>query len=205
MLDYLTADILTQLCEAAPEDAEKYVEPLREAMLRFDITSKESVAAFTATLGVESANLSKMREGLNYRDPERLARLFKRAFDLDHNGTLSPLEVQAAAPYCHNPAALNEKLYNGFCGRGGIQITWEKNYRHQAEKLGFPYVEQPELLEEPYHAMLTAASYWDDIHGNDIADNMVAVTRAVNGPALMHLDERQQRYEDNLALLETLA
>jgi putative chitinase len=107
-------------------------------------------------------------------------------------------------PYAKNPDALSQLLYGGYHGRGILQLTWEKNYKAASDALAFDYVDNPDLLLEPEHATLTAAWFWKTNGCNEAADrgDMKAVTRIVNGPALMHLAERQDMYERALSVLQ---
>lgn len=159
---------------------------LDAAMCRFDIDSLQRQAAFLATVSIESQQLTKLEEGLYYRDPERLARIYPRAFK----------NAAAAVPYARNPKGLGDLLYKGYWGRGHLGLTWRRNYERASEALGYDYVGTPAMVAEPKHAALTAAWYWHDAGCNGPADaeDMTEVTRRVNGLALMHLDERKAQY-----------
>lgn len=161
-----------------------------QACERFKILAPTQLAAFCASVSVETARLTAMEESLYYRDAERLAKLFRRVFDIDKDGKIEPDEIDAARPYCRMPKELSLKLYGGYHGRGGLMLTWERNYALQTVKLGYPYLREPELVMKPEHAMLTAASFWDDSRCNDVAHDMDEVTLRVNGPARLHLAER---------------
>lgn len=178
---------------ASMANAIRFAEPLTEAMDRFQINSDRRQAAFLATVAIESQNLSKVEEGLYYKDPERLAKIYPRAFK----------NASEAAPFARNPASLGKLLYGGFWGRGLIQMTWEKNYRAAGLALGFDYISQPDLVLQPEHAALTAGWFWDSNKCNVPADreDMTGVTRIVNGPALMHLAERIEQFHKNLKVL----
>lgn len=174
-------------------NAKVYHQHLLDGMERFNIDSLQRQAAFLATVSVESAHLSAVEESLYYKDPDRLARIYPRAFK----------NAAAAVPYTHNPKGLSELLYKGYAGKGLIQLTWRRNYERASEALGYDYVGNPSLVAEPKHAALTAAWYWHDAKCNDPADkgDMPEVTRRVNGPALMHLAERKAQYETALKVL----
>lgn len=174
-------------------NAKVYHQHLLDGMTRFNIDSLHRQAAFLATVSVESAHLSAVEEGLYYRDAARLARIYPRAFK----------DAKAAEPYTHNPKGLSELLYKGYAGKGLIQLTWRRNYERAGEALGYDYVGDPSMVSQPKHAALTAAWYWHDAGCNAPADkgDMVEVTRKVNGPALMHLAERQEQYEIALKAL----
>lgn len=189
---------LEQLMQAtgAPEFVcKKYLDALNAAMEKFDITTPEQKAAFIATIVIETGTLRWMEENLNYRNANRLANIFKRAFNGDPD---------AASPYVENPLALSEKLYNGFHGRGMIQLTWEKNYKACGEALDVDLVVEPKLLTTPEYAALSAAWFWSKNGCNNVADDMAKVTRIVNGPAMLHLKERQKQYEIALVAFKGL-
>lgn len=160
------------------------------AMERFSIDNPTRIAAFLGTVAVETLYLTKMEEDLYYRDAKRLAGLFQRVFDLDHDREISEEEVKQAIPYTRNPKGLSMRLYDGYHGRGGGQLTWERNYRLHGDKLGYDYKGQPGMLTEPFHAMLSAASFWDEIKANEVAHDMDEITLRWNGPRRLALAER---------------
>jgi predicted chitinase len=102
-----------------------------------------------------------------------------------------------------NPAALSQKLYGGFHGRGLIQLTWERNYKACGDALGIDFVSNPASLLEPSNAAMSAAWFWKENKCNLPADagDMDRVTRIVNGPAKLHLKERIEWYQKGLAAL----
>lgn len=185
--------VLADCTGATMANAIRYAEPLTFAMERFEINTPKRKAAFLATVAVESMNLSKVEEGLYYKDPVRLAKIYPRAFKT----------AADAVPYAKNPDGLGQLLYGGYWGRSLIQLTWEKNYKAASRDLEEDYVSNPDLLLEPEHASLVAAWFWFSNGCNIPADkgDMVGVTRIVNGQALMHLAERVEQYEKNLEVL----
>lgn len=191
----MDAQTLARCTGSTVADAEKFAQHLAEAMDRFGINTPRRQAAFLATVAIESQRLTKTEESLYYKDPQRLADLYPRVFQ--HSGA-------KAAPYARNPAALGQLLYQGYWGRGLIQLTWLKNYQAAKQSLGFDYVLHPELVLEPMHAALTAGWFWDDANCNSPADagDMRGVTLRVNGRALMHLAEREAQYKVALEVLQ---
>ena len=188
-----TVEQLAAATSAPYGNAKTYHQPLLDGMTRFNIDSLQRQAAFLATVSVESQQLSKMEEGLYYKDAARLARIYPRAFK----------SAADAEPYARNPKGLGDLLYKGYWGRGHLGLTWRRNYERAGEALGYDYVGNPTLVATPKHAALTAAWYWHDAKCNDPADkgDMTEVTRRVNGPALMHLAERKAQYEIALKAL----
>lgn len=174
-----------------------FVPALNRAMARFDIGSPVRQAAFLAQVGHESAQLTKLSESLYYKDPVRVAQLFKYGFDLNRNGRVEPSEVADAEAYLRNSQKLGNRVYadrmgNGpeasgdgyrYRARGLIGITGRDMYRLCGQALGLPLVEQPELLEQPQHAALSAAWYWWDRGLNELADAGLfdRITRVING------------------------
>ena len=180
----LTTEQIARACGAKIEDALRFTAPLNDAMTRFEINNANRQAAFLATVAVESAHLSTTRENLFYRDAARLVSIYPRAFK----------NVAEAEPFARNPKALGDKLYNGYFGRGLIQLTWQANYIAAGDALGFDYFRNPELVERPDHAALTAAWFWHNTGCNPLADrdDMREITRRINGPRRLHLEERTQ-------------
>ena len=68
-------------------------------------------------------------------------------------------------------------------GRGLIQITGRANYMACGEGLGLDLIKQPELLEKPQHACMSAAWFWSTKGLNTLADagQFDRITRRING------------------------
>ena len=193
----LTEQQLLQILPNARPVAGVFVSALGSAMERFRITTPVRQAAFIAQVGHESAHLTKLSESLYYKDPERVAQLFKYGFDLNRNGRVDPAEVEAAKGYLRNSEKLANRVYGGrmgngseasgdgyrYRGRGLIGITGRDMYRLCGKALELPLLEHPELLEQPQYAALSAAWYWWDRGLNARADAGLfdQISRAVNG------------------------
>lgn len=178
-------------------EARLFLEPLRAACGRFKIDSPKRIGHFLAQCGHESAMFTTMVENLNYTRPDRIAALFKAA-----------RTPGVAATLVRNPEKLANLVYanrngNGppssgdgfrYRGRGVFQLTGRANYRAAAAALGRPYEEEPELVAKPEDAALTAAWFWDSRKLNPLADkgDVVAITRAINGPLLVGLQHRTE-------------
>jgi len=173
------------------QDATTYYPHLVKAMQQFEITSIRRVSAFLATLSIESDKLSKVQEGLYYTNPVRLYNVFKSRF----------ASIEEANQYIKNPRKLSLKVYDGFHGRGLIQITGVGNYKAAQEASGYPYVTYPDMLLQPMHAAMSAAWFWKKNGCNAVASNMKRVTRIVNGPALLKLEERIALYDAGIQTL----
>lgn len=188
----------------APTQARQFAEPLAAACARFDINTAARIASFVAQLRVESADFTRLEENLSYTTPERIRAVFPSRVP----------SLADAARLVRNPQALANRVYasrlgNGpeasgdgwrYRGRGVVQLTGRANYADAAESLARPYVERPELVAEPADACLTAAWFWHSRKLSILADSAQwdAITRAVNGPAMLHADLRRQHAEQAL-------
>lgn len=186
----LTVEQLAKGTGSTIISAFKFHQHLNDGMRRFEIKTPRQIAAFLATVGIESAHLTATEESLYYRDAARLADIYKRAF----GGVPAKAE-----PYIKNSRKLSELLYEGYHGRGLIQLTWERNYAAATVALGYDYLHDPALVCQPRHAALTACWYWHNSGCNAPAEagDMREVTELVNGPKLMHLKERTALYASN--------
>lgn len=189
-----------------PTQARQFVEPLAAACARFAIHTPARIAGFVAQCRVESAGFTRLEEGLFYTTPERIREVF-------------PSKVPSladAARLVRNPRALANRVYAGrlgngdeasgdgwrFRGRGLIQLTGKAGYNDAAESLARPYITSPELVALPADACMAAAWYWHTRKLNVLADSgqWDAITRAVNGPAMLHAHERRQYAEQAVAV-----
>jgi hypothetical protein len=96
---------------------------------------------------------------------------------VETNYTFLPIKELGGISY------LSSKPYYPYYGRGFIQLTWEKNYKHYGDLLGINMVENPDLALEPNAAASILASFFKE-HGVDIAANQcnwVKVRTIVNG------------------------
>jgi putative chitinase len=176
--------------------ARLYAEPLKAAMALHAIDTPARQSAFIAQAMLETMRFTRMEENLFYTTPSRIAAVWPSRFKT----------AQAAEPYARNPQKLANLVYanrngNGdeasgdgwrYRGRGIFQLTGKANYAAAARGLNRPYLTQPDLVAEPSDACLTAAWYWNSRNCSALADNgdMVGITRAINGPAMLHHEER---------------
>ena len=185
----------------APTQARQFLEPLNAAMALFDIDSPVRQAAFIAQCVIESDGFRHLEENLYYSTPERIRAVFP--------GRVPSIAV--AQGLAKNPKALANHVYamrlgNGnpqsndgwnYRGRGLFQLTGRNNYADAALELNRPYLAQPDLVAQPSDAVLTAAWYWHCNKCNLLADasNVDAITKAINGPAMLKAVERRQYFD----------
>ncbi|NUT73515.1 glycoside hydrolase family 19 protein [Pseudomonas sp. C1C7] len=155
----ITRQQLLQILPNAGAKAGVFVAVLNTAMQRYQIVGSKRVAAFLAQIGHESGHLIYVRE---IWGPTLAQRGYEGRKDL---GNLAPGD--------------------GFRyrGRGLIQITGRTNYAACGEALGVDLVNQPELLEQPQYACLSAAWFWATKGLNTLADagEFNSITRRING------------------------
>jgi putative chitinase len=187
-----------------PTQARIFAEPIARAFERFAIDSRPRRAAFVAQAAHESANFTRLEESLFYRTPERIRAMWPNRVP----------SLAEAAKLCRNPRALANRVYanrlgNGdeasgegwkYRGRGLFQLTGRANYMAAGDALGQPYKAQPEMVAQPEHAALTAGWYWSASGLNELADGaqIDAITRRINGPAMVAADERRSLFDEAL-------
>jgi len=187
----------------APTQAKAFVDALNQVLPLFNINTAPRIAAFIAQCAHESTNFTALEESLYYRTPERIRAMWP---------TRVP-NLALAATLCRNPVVLANKVYsdrlgNGneasgdgwkYRGRGLLQITGRGNYR----EAGFEAI--PEDVAKPYGAVMTACKFWSRNNLNALADssNIDAVTRVINGPAMVGKVERRENFREALAAMST--
>ena len=155
----VTAAQLRQILPNAGNRADTFVGPLNAAMQKYQINTPARQAAFLAQIGHESGQLRYVRE---IWGPTPAQKRYEGRKDL---GNTQPGDGKR------------------FMGRGLIQLTGRANYTKYAKLLNLPLVENPELLEEPINAALSAAAYWDQNNLNALADagRFNDITQRING------------------------
>lgn len=189
-----------------PTQAKAFAEPLKAAMALHDISTDERRSAFLAHCILESARLTRLEENMMYTTPERIRSVWPSRFRT----------IDEASPFVRNPRGLANRVYsnrngNGdeasgdgwrYRGRGLFQLTGKSNYARAGTALAQPYLSQPDLVAEPSDACLTAAWFWTSNGGNRLIDrgDFDATTRMINGPAMLHANERLALYLDGLGV-----
>ncbi|CAJ2712277.1 glycoside hydrolase family 19 protein [Burkholderia pseudomallei] len=142
--------------------AANWLAPLQSACDKYAINAPLRIAAFLATIGVESGEMQWTAE------------------------IWGPTAAQKAyEPPSRKASELgNTQKGDGlrFKGRGLVQITGRRNYMLAAMGLELDLLNHPELLEQPGNAAMSAAWYWANRNLNALADagNFLGLSRAVN-------------------------
>ena len=200
----ITVQQLLQILPSAGQVAGVFVPVLNTAMSRYQIVGAKRIAAFVAQVGHESGHLTRLVENLNY-SADGLANTWPSRF-AEPDGKGGYAKVQVAGKVRNKPSTLAlsverkpEQIANitygnrmgnaspgdgwKYRGRGLIQITGKINYRACGEALSLDLIEQPELLEKPRHACMSAAWFWATNGLNTMADDgkFEALTQYING------------------------
>ena len=155
----ITTQQLLQILPNAGQVVGVFAPVLNTAMNRYQIVGPKRVAAFIAQIGHESGQLKYVKE------------------------IWGPTTAQAR--YEGRADLGNSRPGDGskFRGRGLIQITGRANYKACGEALGLDLISQPELLEKPQHACMSAAWFWASMGLNTMADagQFDKITQRING------------------------
>lgn len=139
----------------------------------------------------ESKRLGRVEEDLNYRTPGRLMAVWPSRF---------PTRASELG-FLNNPEALANKVYGGrmgndlvgdgwrFRGRGLVMLTGRTNYAAMGPVIGVDLVGDPDRLCEPLIALRASIRWWERTLPDSVMDNLIAVTKRVNG-GTVGLDER---------------
>lgn len=191
----MNAEQLAHALHMPPAKAEEWIDAINTTFETFGIETPEQQASFLGQCGHESAGFTALVENLNYK-AESLCKVWPKRFP----------SLDMAQPYHRNPEAIANHVYanrmgNGdedsgdgwnFRGRGLIQLTGRDNYRACGEALGADLESDPDLVSTPMYAALSAGWFWHKNHLNNIAEDIVAVTKKING-GTHGLDDRVAR------------
>jgi putative chitinase len=176
----------------------KWLDPLNETFEKYEINTPKRQACFIGQCMHESGGFKVTKENLNYSASGLMKTWPSRFPDMD-----------TAEKYEHNPVKIASKVYVGrmgnttpeeagmYIGRGLIQLTGKDNYKAASEALGEDLLANPQLVEEPRYAALTAGWYWNKKGLNALVDDIETMTKRINGGTI-GLDDRKAKI--NMAL-----
>ncbi|WP_432755751.1 glycoside hydrolase family 19 protein [Pseudomonas sp. WMBT8] len=167
----ITEQQLLRILPNAGRQTGVFVPVLNTAMSKHGIVTIARIVAFIAQVGHESGQLRYVRE--------------------IWGPTAQQVRYEGRADLGNTVKGDGSK----YRGRGLIQITGRANYAACGEALGLDLINQPELLEQPQHAAMSAAWFWSTKGLNTLADKgeFVKITRRVNG-GVNGLEDRQRLY-----------
>ena len=174
----VTTQQLLQILPNAGPVAGVFVPVLNTAMNRYQIVGPKRVAAFIAQIGHESGQLKYVKE--------------------IWGPTAAQMRYEGRADLGNTQFGDGSK----YRGRGLIQITGRANYKACGDALGLDLINQPELLEKPQHACMSAAWFWATKGLSTLADErkFEIITRRING-GLNGMADRQMLYARALKVL----
>jgi putative chitinase len=153
---------------AKDENVKKFVVPLNNAMERYMIDTARREAAFLAQVAHESGSLRYVEE------------------------------IASGESYEGREDLGNDQPGDGvrFKGRGLIQITGRFNYDALSSALNYDFIKEPEKLELPGAAALSAGWYWwlKDLSRLADVDAFKKITQKING-GLNGYPDRIQHWE----------
>lgn len=202
--------------------AERWLPHVQSALIRFNINTKNQVAAWLAQTAHESAGYTALTENLNYSAdtmavvwPGRFAEMGpNKKPKKDAKGKSIPNKFAQALH--RKPEMIANAVYSGrmgngniesgegwkFRGRGLKQLTGKDNHRRCSEGLGVDLVGNPDLLLDPQYAAASAAWFWETNKCGPLADagDFVGLTKKINGGTI-GLEDRTKRYKAVLAAM----
>jgi putative chitinase len=181
----------------------KWLAPLEETFVKYDISTPIRQACFMGQCAHESGNFKTLQENLNY-SAEGLMKTWPSRF----------ATKEIADQYARQPAKIAGKVYNGrlgntseeeasmYLGRGLIQLTGRENYANCGTALGIDLIGNPNLLIEPKYAALSAGWFWNKKGLNGLADtsDFETMTKRING-GLIGLEDRKVKIAKALTVL----
>lgn len=179
----MTPQQLRDATGCIPERAQLFADHLSTACRLYGIDTPARQAAFIAQLAHESGALRYVREVWG---PTPAQARYEGRADL---GNTQPGDGRR------------------YCGRGLIQVTGRHNYARARDQLHLlmpdapDFEAQPEELERPQWAALSAAEYWASHGCNELADagDFERITRRING-GLNGQADRLARWERTKAV-----
>jgi len=175
----------------------KWLEPLLETFEKYEINTPKRQACFIGQCMHESGGFKFLKENLNYSAKGLVATWPSRFPNEEY-----------AEEYARKPERIANKVYSGrmgntedgdgakYIGRGLIQLTGKDNYKAVTEALGEDLLANPQLLEEPRYAALSAGWFWNKKGLNALADanDIETMTKRINGGSI-GISDRKAKIE----------
>lgn len=170
----ITKSQLVAVLPKTAANADTYVTALNAAFDKFGINTPKRIAAFLSQTGHESAQFASTVEGLNYKvsallttfGRHRISEADARRYGRDDaKGQKANQQAIANAIYGGEWGKKNlgnTQVGDGwkYRGRGWLQVTGRANYKACGDALGVDLLTNPELLEQPKYAALSAAWFF---------------------------------------------
>lgn len=210
----ISAPLLALACSPRPlSDLEPWVEPMKAACAKFEISRIRRVAAFIAQIGHES-DFKPRSENLNY-SVDGLLKTFGRhrisAVDCQRYGRSSahPANQEAIANCVYGGEWGRENLGNTqpgdgwtFRGVGPLQVTGRDNMTRFAEAMGMTLEQALAFARTLEGGIMAAAWFWEENDINRLADTpgVTDETKRINGGTI-GLADRKTKFDRLVAAL----
>lgn len=156
---------------------DKFLQPINNTLIYYDIDTPERIAAFLAQVAHESWSLKYVEE------------------------------IASGEAYEGRKDLGNTKKGDGikYKGRGLLQITGRANYTALGKALNYDFINNPNDLCKPGAAAMSAGWFWNKRNLNDWADvnNFRKITKLVNG-GYNGYEERCARWNETRSALNIL-
>lgn len=222
ILDELTLEQFQACTGATKPNAEKFFLYLKDTLKAFEINTTLRLAAFFSQVGHESGGLAQLEENLNYSAeglantwPNRYAKKLQNgSYAKNSVGRYLPsslaLEI-ARKPVLIASSVYSNRMGNGsveskdgwkYRGRGALQNTGKANYADLTLNTGIDFVGNPDLLKEPFYALIAACVFWRNNKLNELADkqDIITLTKRING-GTNGLEHRKELYKKAIEAL----
>lgn len=188
-----------QLLTVFPQchDPNLWAARIRQVADEFDLSTKSRLSIFVGQCGHESNQFNRLRENLSY-SKLGLMRTWPKRFPTEESTNSFVRNPQRLANFVYANRLGNSGYDSGdgfrFRGGGLIQLTGRDNYRKASAALGLPLEAQPAKIEDPAIAARVAGWFWQSHGCNELADanDFEGITKAINGPAMLGLEERRE-------------
>ncbi len=198
---FISKDTLNSVVKN-PKLVDKYYDSLVTEMDKAGINTKNRVSAFLAQILHESGNLGFTKENLNYTAAQMMKTWPSKFNTLEFAKTYEK-QPQKLANYVYGGRMGNTGPDDGYkyIGRGLIGVTGKDNYAALSKDTGIDFVKNPELLEQPKYAVLSAINFWNKFNLNKKADagDFKGITQRINGGQIGAAD-RESKFAKLMAL-----
>lgn len=157
-------DIKSIMPNVLQVNLDKFCEPLNDAMQKYEINTIQRQGMFVAQVAHECGQFEYVRE---LWGPTPWQVLYER----DFNHVWPPTKIDHRNNSAYSLG--NDHVGDGykFLGRGCIQNTGRKNALLASKEFGVDFITDPQLLEGPVFATLSAAWFWASRGLNQVADS----------------------------------
>lgn len=212
------------LVAAKIKNPDKWLQPIIETCVEFEINTPQRIAGFLAQTSHESGGYTMLTENLNYKAatlaacwPNRFAEIgADKKPKKGAKGALIPTKVAhsiAGKPELIANLVYSSRMGNGapqtgegwkFRGRGAKQLTGKDNFKRCGDALGIDLIGNPDLLLEPLYAARSAGWFWKVNKLSEYADNgdIKGMTKKING-GFIGLQQRQDLYNKIMAAMNS--